>query len=275
MNYGLKELPKDKRDFQLGALFKLPDLSELPPTFELEPFSIKDQGSSDFCSAYASVGMSELQEKVVLSPYYSFALSKLISGDPDQWGQDMRTALKAHQKYGAVEWDAVPTSLLNADFDVLRRFESYPQSLLEYAEDHKKQSYFSTKGQYDDFDDIKASIWKFREKKQAVAIGVIFSWSLSQYKLDTAQDSGFGHMMYVTGWNEEGLVVINSYGKEAGKDGKHCITREVINKFVGRYGAMMMVDISPTRAKELIDRQAWTFASLWGKLKILISKLWV
>ena len=95
--------------------------------------------------------------------------------------------------------------------------------------------------------------WKFRDKKQAVILGVRFGWPLEQYKLDTIPEDGFGHAMYAIGWDEDGLIIVNSAGMRAGKQGVHRITREVINVFVPIYGAMMMVDLPVAQVKYMLD----------------------
>lgn len=249
---GLTPLPEDKRDFELGAIFRLPEIKELPLAFELPVFSIKNQGGTDFCTAYASCGMSEIQEGVELFPAYSFALSKFISGNTDEWGQNMRTALKAHQKYGAIALEEVEDSVKTLSDADLRRFESYPGDYLLKARKHLKKSYFTVTGQHDHYDNIRAAIWKFKEQKQAVAFGLTFGWPANQYILDDMPARGYGHMMFFTGWNEIGLITINSYGIGAGKNGKHAITREVVNGIGPDRGTMMMVDMPPEKAKEMI-----------------------
>src|SRR3990167_7919152 len=95
-NFGLKETPKDNRDFLLGSIFRLPKLEELPNEFIFDIQKIEDQLDSDFCSAFSSSYLSELQEDVDLEPSLSFAISKVISGDPAEWGQDIRSAMKSH-----------------------------------------------------------------------------------------------------------------------------------------------------------------------------------
>ena len=269
--FGLRPLVEDKRDFELGRFMKLPDLSELPETFELEGSIIKNQGGTDFCSSYASTGMSELQEGVELNPDYSFAISKKISGNPESWGQNMRDAMKAHAEFGALEQIDYDTELSNDD---KRYINKYPHKYYELAEKHLKKSYVKPKGQYDAYDNIRASIWHFRAQRQAVAIGVVFSWSLNQYILSGTQDSGFGHMMYVNGWDSDGLIITNSYGINTGKDGKHRMTRETINHFVSRYGAFMLIDMPPREVKDQIERADWFRASWWTKLVILFKRLW-
>ena len=58
--FGLRKLPPDTRDFKLGNVFDLPKLEELPSEFILGEPIIHNQGNTDFCTAYATCGMSEL-----------------------------------------------------------------------------------------------------------------------------------------------------------------------------------------------------------------------
>jgi len=257
---------------QNDVLLFLPKLEELPESFEFTtPFPVKDQKQTDYCSAYAACGASELQEEVELYPEYSFALSKELSGNPDAWGQTLRHAQKAHQKYGAVEANLALELAQNID---LRRLESYPREWLKKAIKHKKKSYFKISGRYDHFDNIRASIWKYREEKRAIEIGLIFGWPLPQYKLDTVQQQGFGHAMYVTGWaNDDTLIVVNSYGLSAGQNGKHKISREVINAFIGRFGAYMFLDLDPKDVKTQIERRELYFATRWERVIIYVVRV--
>jgi hypothetical protein len=137
---GLRPTPRDVRDFQLGRVFILPKLEELPDEFELQMLSLKNQGGSDMCTAYMSTYMSEIQEGVELNPLFSFAASKAISGDPDAWGQDIRTALKAHVKYGGLEANESPYH--NPEEQNTRRLENWPYELMVRAAKHYKKSFF-------------------------------------------------------------------------------------------------------------------------------------
>lgn len=247
---GLQRLPEDKRDLQLGAFFMLPKLEELPDSFTFEPTLIGDQGEAledDFCSAYASCGASSLQENTPLYPAFSFALSKKLSGNVDDWGQDLRSAMKAHQKFGAVPTNIVDDGIAGMSMTDKRVMGNYPLTYLAIASIHKKKSYWKVRGQYDAYDDIRATIWKFREQQRAPVIGLTWSWPLEQYKLDTIS-GGFGHALYVIGWTPDGLIIVNSYGRNAGSNGTHLITREVINEYIPRYGAYVFVDMTPEDA---------------------------
>jgi len=85
--------------------------------------------------------------------------------------------------------------------------------------------------------------------------------------------------MYVTGWDSDGLCVVNSYGEQAGHNGKHRMSRGVINAFAPRFGTYMMVDMPPEQAKELLSRREWSLASFWEKVWIYITRvmksLWI
>ena len=74
------------------------------------------------------------------------------------------------------------------------------------------------------------------------------------------EDDGFGHMMFINGFDEDGLIVVNSYGLDAGKEGKHRMARETINYFASRYGVFMMIDMSPEKDKQQIRRADWSRA---------------
>lgn len=249
---GLRPTPEDRRDKPLGALFTLPKPEELPLNFSLGVFSIKDQikeGDTDFCSAYMADGMSELQEGVELWPKWGFAASKDLTGNPDDWGQDLRSAFKRLVKYGSVEKkDALKVQ--NS-----RLLSSYPADLIKKATLHKKQTYLEvgpTQGM-DAFDAIRATIYRFRNEKRAVGVGVLFGWSLKDKILDKIPKGGTGHAMYVVGWQTINgtpyLEYVNSAGESAGDKGIHLVSREVVNHFVKLYEAFMVVDI----AREDID----------------------
>lgn len=263
-NYGLLPTPVDTRDFKLGAITTLPELSKLPKSFRIAGYRIKDQKDTDFCTQFMACGMSELQEGVELSPEWAFAKSKEMEGNIDTYGQDIRSALKVHVKFGVPEADEVPFSVKNKDSEFLRDIKNYPATYSNSK--HFKDSYFAVTGQYDHFDNIRATIWKYRYEKRAVASGFVFVWSSSDIIFKDFGQSGSGHAMTYVGWEEiDGeiyLIVANSYGKDAGKDGYHYVSREVVNKSVNIYGAFTFLDMNPETVKYMIengitDRDNW------------------
>jgi len=201
---GLHELPEDKKDFKLGFVFQLPKLEELPEEFEIEPYDILDQGGNDFCSAYTRAGMKAVMEdKMPFAPAL-FAISKEISGDLLEWGQDMRSAFKASVKSVPLYENAperLKKALREQDWVYLRDISNYQKEYIESGKKYADGSYFSVVSPFhDEFDTAKLALWKFRKKKQTIAIGVIFSWTLDTVKLTGIHDRGYGHMMYLTGF---------------------------------------------------------------------------
>lgn len=263
-NYGLKELPQDDRDFALGKMVILPELEDLTKNLEL-PFIVKDQGGTDYCSAYASCATSEVQEGLELEPAYSFAVSKKISGNKDSWGQDLRSAMKAHLE-GALPADVSRYNIKNQKDSFLRDIKNWG-NLEVVTFIHRKKTFFSVSGPYDAFDNIRATLSKTRTP---VVIGIQFGYRLSEIYLNKVKE-GFGHAMTVIGYtkHEDGtdvLIVGNSYGDKAGHMGKHYITREVINYWVKRYGAYTFVDISKEEAQKNLERGITVDDNLFTRL---------
>lgn len=239
---GLRPLPEDLNDFSLGSVLDLPALSEIPEAYTVGLPSIAHQKKSDFCAGAASCSISELQEGVPLSYEWVFAVSRVILGE-DNWGCDLRTICKVHTKYGAPERSEVPYSLDTHSPDFLRKIENYPEDLFNKALKHKKKTYFAVNGPYDAYDNIRATMWHFRQEKCGVLFGVMWAWSIKQVYMNEVPKGGFGHAMAQIGWTEKGMFVQNSMGAEAGEEGRHYFTRELVNKFVARYGAFIFIDM--------------------------------
>lgn len=272
---GLLATPKDKRDYKVGALFNLPTPEELPADFSLDVVSIKNQDledySSDFCSAYITAGISEIQEGIELWPDFNFAASKYISGNEDGWGQNLRDAFAAPAKYGSV-----PQSLA-VKVKKPRYFSSYPQVIKDTARQYKKQTYLkvSPTNGMDAFDTIRATIYRFRNEKRAVGFGVDWGWSPKSKIIDTIKE-GSGHALYTIGWktieNQPYLTIVNSYGDKVGDKGLYYFSRKVINHYYAKYGAFTLVDL-PREDVEYMLQNGIKSEDNWiiGLLKVVKS----
>jgi hypothetical protein len=275
---GLRDTPEDHRDFRLGAIVSLPALSELPESFSLPTLGVKDQGATDFCAAFATSTLSEIQEGIELSPEFQFALGKVISGDVDEWGLDLRSVLKGVVKLGSLPQAIAPYSLKNQSPEFMRAIGNWPEVLVAKSSPYKKQSYFEITGPYDHYDNIRAAIWKFRNQKQGVLSGLIWQWPLDATFLDAISDEGFGHAIPYIGWTEKGLLLQNSGGVQAGLRGCHIVSRATVNHFVSQFKAYMMVDLSPADAEYLIQNgikieDNW-LVGLFKALGNLIKLIW-
>ena len=272
-NYGLQKLLPDPRDFSLGKVVAYPALSELPDNFEHEIFKVKDQRTSDFCAAFASTSASELQEGVELSPEFLFAMSKQISGNVNAWGQDLRSIAKAHAKIGCIEKIQAPYSLDTQTVEFLRDPKNWPTDLDNEALVHAKGSFMDCKGPYDAFDNLRATIWLYRNEKKVPFFGVEWGWSTGEFYIKKP-NGGFGHAILAIGWRTIGgeiyLTIQNSYGN-VGDNGKFYLSREVINSFVPTYGAIIMDDMTPAEYQERLKAlsQNWILVALKKILEAL------
>lgn len=262
---GLRELLKDDRDYALGALGAIPLLSDIKPT-GLVPRKIYNQiadGNDDHCSAYAIAGALSIKENADLFPAFQFAASKAISGDPDAWGQDLRSAMKATVTYGIPEESDI------TDEDKLiaperRLFKNY-EKLKFRALFHKQKTFFKTSGPYEPFDNVRAWMSKYQ---QPVILGVNFGWPISQYVLSGTPD-GFGHALYAIDFTNDHLIVVNSAGTEAGQNGIHLLPRATANEYITKYGAFMHQDVTKEEATAAMDMyrsgSPW-WVKLWKRL---------
>lgn len=272
---------KDLRNFPLGAITDLPAYDTLPDEFCLEDLPVKDQKDTDFCAAFATCLASEYQEGVRLAPEYNFALAKSISGDVDGFGCDFYTMLKTHTNFGAVRVLDCPHSVEKQDRSFLARLGNYPDELKILAQTHRKKSYFEITGSQIPAYNVMASLWKFRKEKRAIVFGVLWNWPTSQVKMDNIPSSGVGHALTIIGWKRiDGqiyFIIQNSYGKETGENGRHYFSLNVVNYFVGKWGAFMMMDLPRETAENYLNNgikldDVWFFKllkSLWRFIRDL------
>ena len=275
---GLLPLQEGKKHFQLGQLVQYPKLSDLPEEFDIVPddeIVIMDQiadGNDDMCSAYATCGMSALQEGTQLWPQFSFAASKKLSGDPGEWGQTIDKALESHVEIGALAIDDVPKEDMILEGKDKRYFEKYSEMGKTRAIIHQKDKYYFTKGPYDAYDNIRSALFMFAKEKRAVIIGVKFGWSLDSFILSGTPD-GFPHSMYVKGWDKIGLKIVQSAGKNAGINGFHRMTRDTIEAYAKTWGAGMFIDLTSEEVqKRLIKKQIGLLQWVYQLLLSLFAK---
>lgn len=253
---------EDNRDFQLGALYKLPALEEIPNEFTVsQVLKIKDQGQSDLCTAFSSIYASEIQEKIELSPEWQFAKIKELSGNINRWGSDIRTALKSLVKFGSLPASEVPEELKYSDEkdnrNIIANIKNWP-ALENKAIKFKKSSFFKITGPYDDFDNIRASLWQskkdFEKEKNPSLLkftitGAIWkhAWTVAENGIIPTQEfsGGFGHAFIFIGTKvfngEIYLETQLSNGKEVGDEGSFYFNRKVINREL-KWGAYTLRD---------------------------------
>lgn len=273
---GLLPEKKDNRDFSFGKTFGTIDLSTIPDDFIVAEPKLK-YNPNDFCTAFTTIGASEPQEGVELNPFWQFAVSKMISGNPEQWGQQLHPALKVHTKYGAIEEaNAKEYGFDKLTIDQARYIESYPPELSEEAKAHKKKSYFKADGYGNTFDTLRATLWANRAKKRLVITGAILHDSWLNTPDGIVRKDGnpmVGDAFLIIGQKKiEGELYLVAFlypppSGEIGDKGKLYFPRDIVNKHFN-FGGYLFVDMPVEEAKKI----AWPW---YQKLLAILKENWL
>lgn len=282
---GLQPLPHDKRDFSLHRTFGSVDSV---PNYDFvigEAKEIKQQFESDFCAAFSVTAASEYQEDTILSPEFQFALIKSLTGNPEEWGSDLRTACKSVVKFGSLPKYAAPYSLQNKDRDFLAHLENWieppgDQKLL-LSGNYRKNSFFTVDGQKDTFDNFRRALWQNIAQKRAIITGCLWdsTWFGNKVISKSGDGAKTGHAFIVIGQKfidgEPHLIAQLSSGKEVGDRGYFYFKRNVVNECF-TFGAFMFKDLDPIHAAFLnkfkLSVKALWLAKAWTNIKNIFSK---
>lgn len=260
----LRPLPYDSRDFNLGAVFPQVKLEEVPMTdFEVvQPLGIKDQGDSDYCSAYAVTAVSEDQEGVELIPEYQFYKTKHLSGNLEEWGADLRDACKSAVRFGSMALNGWKGHKGLTRQQILQptQWPNFADSIALY---HKKETYFAVNGKHDVFDNIRIALWQHRAGKSTIVTGALWrtEWLYASGGIIPKQygDEGFGHAFKIYGQKViKGEIYLKaqlSQGTGFGDNGIFYLPRKVVNAEIGRYGIYMFKDISRKDAEYYLENK--------------------
>lgn len=261
----LLPLSPDDRDFKHTQVFGALEKTALPTEdfVVANPLKIKDQRNLDFCPGFSTSEVSEDQEGVELDPLWQFAQIKRVMKEYTSYGADLRSAGKALYKYGSLPQALSPFTIDSGDRDFLANWKNWSSNLDAVAFSHKKQSMFFVDGPHDDFDNIRAVLWKNRLKKQSLIAGTMWrdSWTDAPGgvipETGWENDAGGGHAIKIFGQkNINGklyLIIQNSWGEDVGDNGLFYFPRSVINSEFAPYGQIYFSDMTVGDAKYYID----------------------
>lgn len=266
--HGSRPVTVDARDeqFQHHRIFGTTTntLAALPQHLGRKPGKIKDQGDTNFCTAFATSTASEFQEGVELSPEFQAAKVGEMSGAPIVDGADPRMALKAAQIFGSLPQLDTDYTLASKTPSFIADWNNWPAPLDLLADPHEKESYFQINtGPFDAFDNIRVALAQgFAEN----AVGIAFTqWKANVWNTAPAgfinllggDVSGYHAYVYIdfdeTFRGTEVLVVQNSCGTNYGDAGLQYFTRDVINSIYADPGssAFMFRDLSAATVAQL------------------------
>lgn len=159
----LRKLSFDARDYSHARTFGT--VAALPLTLGRSPPRIKDQGTTSYCTAFATTSASEWQEEIELAEEYTTAKEGEIQGTPIYNGTDPRTALTSGIKYGYLAKEQSPLLFSRDGWTAPAIWQSYPPLLDGQAIKHRKDSYYSVTKTYQG---IKDALYQAKDENGVV-----------------------------------------------------------------------------------------------------------
>lgn len=265
--YGLTATPKDDRDLPLEPVFGAAQPIELPKSYVVsKPLMIKDQKNTDMCTAFALTAVSEDQELVELSPEYTFWKTKQITGKPDDWGADLRSACKSGvQRHGGflpVSRYATPVVYDSSVRDNAARGVGFSKDHDWAAKKYAKKTYFKVNAVGDIFDGMRSAMWQTRDEERSIFTGIDWrpTWNGLKEIEKVGRGSSYGHAIKIFGWEsyrtEDFLLAQLSNGVGIGDKGIFKISREVINTQC-TYGSYTLMDMPREQAEYELGKVGW------------------
>lgn len=214
---GYRKSPEDKRDYKIKKLVK--SAVKLPETYLTPvPLEILDQGNTEMCVACVIaqgkhiIEYKQSDDKKMFSPAYIY--SNRAEGDWDGEGMVPREALKNLQKNGICHYSEFPG------------YYTYPEGKEKYLEKKDKLNYLSyiyrisSYYRLSSIKDIKTAIYTIGFAMVAYDVyECLYNPDENGYIHYDAKNPGEcygGHQMLAVGWNEQGLIVCNSWGESYG-----------------------------------------------------------
>lgn len=224
----------ENKYFALGALDPKVDLrdysyepevalaAELPETFELWTPKVKNQGVVGSCVAHTAAEIEEYFNHIEGKPHKDLSVGFVYGCRYDYKGEGMylRDALKTLAKRGVVEHEEFP---YNKEVPIIiDMFNEQDQVGWLTDWQHRISTYFNIKGKGQDLQD--------KVKRCLMNNGPVMM-SVPWYK-DFIVDNGIirspsgmqcshgGHCILLYGWNKDGWLIQNSWGKHWGNGGR-------------------------------------------------------
>lgn len=207
---GCLQSPKDLRDYKIAKVTKV--TIELPKEFQLQPTSIKDQGSVSSCVAHALSSMLETDGTLYSTGWiYGYRPDGYYQGE----GMYPREALKTIKNIGAVQYKSFPYNIEMEQAKIL--VDSKLNTLTKLAKEEQILSYARLYGAKE----IKEFLYQSKSPIPFV-ISTYNGIDLDMNKImlpNAIMNETGNHMMLIIGWNEEGFIIQNSWGKDWGDQG--------------------------------------------------------
>lgn len=270
--FELVDSPIDERDYTLATL-NIPSTKEIPKTYILpNKVKILNQGSIGSCVAHAiATAMSYGEYKAKFNNVHDFSRGFIYGnrGLIDYHGEGMyiRYALKQCNKEGDVLYKDFPYNLKYKEVKELIDKDS--EHLHQLASEYKLINYFRVYTP----EEIKTALLN----QGAVIFSIaVYSSFEGNVPLPTENDTYDGnHCMVIVGWDEDGWIFQNSWGKNWGEKGYGHLPYDYIIKEC--WGITIDLNLPEPQLENWFVR-VWnaitTFVrGSWIQLKQMIKKL--
>lgn len=259
-SFGCLLSQKDLRDVKFKK--SLLDKVSLPVKFNIpkKDFAIKDQGRVNSCVANAVASILEYyckNDNIKLSTNFIYGIRHKLYNDTWE-GMTFRKACKIVNKYGDMLYDDCPgNNEITEVFDIAEKAFS-SKSKLRHAYRHRIKSYVNL---FNNELFIKYFIMNYGPVLGAIKWHMLYKFENDKFTLSFNKTTKSSyHAVIVYGWDEEGWLCQNSWGKGWGKTG--CFRLRYEDGFSETFGLIDDKDlddlsdviIDPTYGSDIIDK---------------------
>lgn len=208
--------PYDVRDYKIACV----SATEFPEEFILDNVTVKDQKDTNSCVAHACSSIVEYHNKRQQGDDTVFSTEFIYGYRPLGYyvgeGMYLREALKTLQKYGDVPVSDLPG---NQEYEAaIEKVNSNLEELKDKAYPHRVSSYMKLDG----VDEMKTALMKYGYVLVSMPWYKYYKLRNGIYTYSPDVLSGY-HAVVIYGWNKDGWLVQNSWGKSWGRNGRFVI----------------------------------------------------
>lgn len=216
---GVVKSAKDVRDYRIAEVSK-----ELPDEFKLDMCEVKNQFLASTCAAFAGSEIVEYhhkrqhKEEVVFSTEFIYGLrdEEYYQGE----GMSLRDVCNTLFKYGDVQANVL---LGNNTYEVAKKnVEEKRTELLELAYPNRISKYIALNTD----EEIKTALMEYGCCLASMNCYKKYDMKDNIYRPTTNEKSG-RHAVVIYGWNKDGWLIQNSWGKIWGDGGRFIMPYDV------------------------------------------------
>lgn len=214
MQYGCLPSPKDLRDYTVACGVQ----EDLPEEFELDfsDIKVKSQGSVNSCVAHAMSTILEYHAKgsYDLSTNFFYGIQNSYCGHEGQ-GMYLRDACKIATKLGdPLKEDCPGNSEVPKCYEIAEQAMAN-EKIMERAADFKTKSYYACNTN----DDIKFALINYGPILASIKWPKDIKVKDGVLQPSETNEGGY-HAFVIYGYNEDGFLCQNSWGRDWGKKGR-------------------------------------------------------